>query len=158
MRRILGLIFITLLLLSACEQKPHEKREKKESSLQKKQTVNETDETTEIEIPWEIDMEDAFERAKLEHKNVIVMAVSEGCRWCVKLKKTTLSDPKVLKKLQEYVLVQADRETPEERDILPEFKHVPILFFATPEKEFYDELRGYYSPEELLYFINEIED
>ena len=141
----------TISILTACssEEKAKEKPKGEEKKSEKKESYG---------IPWEKDLLTAFAKAEKEHKNLIVMAVSEGCRWCVKLKKTTLSDPKVLKKLQEYVLVQADRETPEEREILPEFKHVPILFFATPKKEFYDELRGYYSPEELLYFIEEIED
>ena len=109
-------------------------------------------------IPWVDNIDEAFELTKNEHKNIIIMAVSDGCRWCDRLKEESLSNPKVLKQLERYILVQADRETPEERAILPQFRHVPVLFFATPEREFYDDLRGYYNAEDLLSYLNEVED
>ncbi len=109
-------------------------------------------------IPWEIDLESAFSKAKRENREVIVMAVSKGCSWCRKMKSGTLSNPKVAKRLQKYILVQADRETPEERKQLPPFKHVPVLFFMTSNKELIDNMRGYYLPEDFLDYLNEIEE
>jgi thioredoxin-related protein len=109
-------------------------------------------------IPWEEDISKAFVRAKAEHKNVMIMAVSEGCTWCKKMKKNTLSNEKVAKVLKNYILVQADRETPSEREQLPPFKHVPIIFFMTPQKEVIDNLRGYFAPEDFLEYITELEE
>jgi len=60
--------------------------------------------------------------------------------------------------LENYILVQADRETPSEREQLPPFKHVPIIFFMTPQKEVIDNLRGYFEPEDFLEYITEIEE
>jgi thioredoxin-related protein len=143
----LALMGSTLLSIVACS-------EDKEIPIQK--TVIEHKKT--FNIPWEKDLATAFVRAKNENKELLVMAVSEGCRWCDKMKEKTLSNPKVLKKLEKYIMVQADRETPSERNQLPEFKHVPIIFFMTPQKEVIDNLRGYFKADDFLDYLNEMED
>jgi len=109
-------------------------------------------------IPWEKDLSTAFSKAKSENKIVMVMAVSQGCRWCKKMKKETLSNPEIAKKLEKYVLVMADRETENEKKQLPPFKHVPIIFFMTHEKETLDNLRGYFSPKDFLEYLNDFEE
>ncbi len=109
-------------------------------------------------IPWERDLDSAFSRAKKENKIVMVMAVSDGCVWCEKMKKKTLSHPKVAQKLQNYILVMADRETPSEKEQLPSFKHVPIIFFMTHDKETLDNLRGYFSAEDFLIYLKDFEE
>jgi len=109
-------------------------------------------------IPWAKDLPTAFALAQKENKNLVVMAVSVGCGWCKKMKERTLSNAEVAKRLEKYILVQADRETPSEREQLPSFKHVPILFFMTPNKEIIDNMRGYYLAEDFLEYLNEIED
>jgi thioredoxin-related protein len=109
-------------------------------------------------IPWQKDLDTAFSKAKEEKKLVIVMAVSEGCKWCEKMKKETLSNPKVAKKLENYLLVMADRETPSEKNQLPPFNHVPIIFFMTHEKESLDNLRGFFNAEDFLEYLNDLEE
>ncbi|CAA6816124.1 MAG: Unknown protein [uncultured Sulfurovum sp.] len=109
-------------------------------------------------IPWEKDLDTAFKKAKEEKKILMVMAVSDDCVWCEKMKKKTLSEPKVAKKLENYVLVMADRETEDERGQLPPFKHVPVIFFMTHEKETLDNLRGYFSAEDFLEYLVDIEE
>jgi len=109
-------------------------------------------------IPWAKDLPTAFSLAKKERKNLIIMAVSVGCGWCQKMKERTLSHPKVAQRLEQYILVQADRETPTERTQLPPFKHVPVLFFMTPEKNLIDNMRGYYLVDDFLEYLNEIEE
>ena len=108
-------------------------------------------------IPWEKDLDSAFKKAKEEKKLLIVMAVSDNCQWCEKMKKNTFSNPKVAKKLKNYVLVMADRETPSEREQLHPFKHVPVTFFMTHEKETIDELEGYFHPEDFLEYLTDFE-
>jgi len=109
-------------------------------------------------IPWERDLDTAFKKAKAENKLVIVMAVSQGCRWCEKMKKNTLSNPKVAKRLKNYILVMADRETPSEREKLPPFNHVPIIFFMTYQGEMLDNLRGYFAPDDFLEYLTDFEE
>ncbi|WP_457745813.1 thioredoxin family protein [Sulfurimonas sp.] len=149
MQILLKKIFLSLILvflLVACEKK------------------TETTQTTfkkygnPYGIPWEKDLPTAFKKAKNENKIVMVMAVSEGCKWCEKMKKETLSNPKVMQKLKNYVLVMADRETAHEREQLPPFQHVPIVFFLTHEKEELDNLRGYFAPNDFLEYLNDFEE
>ncbi|CAA6826396.1 MAG: Unknown protein [uncultured Sulfurovum sp.] len=108
-------------------------------------------------IPWEKNLDAAFTKAKEEKKTLLVMAVSDNCQWCDKMKARTLSDPKVAKKLEKYVLVMADRETPSERDQLHPFTNVPVIFFMTHEKDTIDELQGYYDPEDFLEYLVDFE-
>ena len=109
-------------------------------------------------IPWERDITSAFDKAKKEHKIVLIMAVSQGCKWCEKMKSETLANKKVLDKLKKYILVMADREIPKEREQLPPFKHVPIIFFINSKKEELDNLRGYFDKEDFLTYLNEFEN
>ena len=143
----LGVLISSIFIITACSDE-QSLNKKAETSLEKKEMYN---------IPWVKDLPTAFELAKKENKDVMVMAVSQGCRWCDKMKAKTLSNKKVAKKLQNYILVQADRETPSQRDQLPEFKHVPIIFFMTPNKEVFDNLRGYFDAEDFLEYLNEME-
>ena len=138
-KKYVQLIFITLsfFILTACSQQKQEE---------------------EYGIPWEKDLTTAFKHAKKENKNVMIMAVSKGCGWCKKMKQKTLSNPIIAKRLKNYILVQADRETPSQKEQLPPFNHVPILFFMTPNKEVIDNMRGYYEVEDFLEYLNEIED
>jgi thioredoxin-related protein len=145
----IGVIISTIFIFTACSNSKENGTTKKEVSIEKKDVYG---------IPWEKDLKTAFLRARSENKNVIIMAVSVGCGWCKKMKERTLSNPEVAKRLEKYILVQADRETPTERDQLPPFKHVPILFFMTPDKEVIDNMRGYYLAEDFLEYLNEIEE
>jgi thioredoxin-related protein len=143
---ILAIIFLNILLFSACSKENKEKKSIEITHIDK------------YGIPWAKDLSTAFTLAKKEKKNVIIMAVSVGCSWCKKMKERTLSNPKVAKRLEKYILVQADRETPSQREQLPPFKHVPILFFMTPKKEIIDSMRGYYQTDDFLDYLNQIED
>ena len=140
------ILFILAFFIVACDSKT----ETTKTTLEKYGTP--------YGIPWEKDLPTAFKRAKSENKIVMVMAVSVGCKWCEKMKEQTLSNPKVAKKLENYVLVMADRETPSEREQLPPFKHVPIIFFMTHEKEPLDNLRGYFAPDDFLEYLTDFEE
>ena len=139
-------LLLLILMLIGCESK-----NKEEKTTYEKYGNH-------YQIPWETNLASAFEKAKQEHKMVLVMAVSQGCRWCEKMKAKTLSDKKVLERLKKYVLVMADRETPEERKQLPPFKHVPVIFFMNENKEKLDSLRGYFDKEDFLAYLHEFEN
>jgi thioredoxin-related protein len=141
-----GVIIATILIFTAC------------SNEEKPQLTEQNRALDEYGIPWVKDLSTAFKLAKEENKNVMIMAVSVGCGWCKKMKQRTLSNKTVAKRLENYILVQADRETPSQREQLPPFKHVPILFFMTPKKEMIDNMRGYYTAEDFLEYLNEIEE
>ena len=143
-KSILALLLILILL--GCEQKDTKNKTTYEKYA------------TKYNIPWEKDLATAFAKAKKEHKIVLVMVVSQGCRWCEKMEAETLSDKEVLDRLKKYILVLADRETPKEREQLPPFKHVPVIFFMTHKKEELDNIRGYFDKEDFLNYLNEFEN
>jgi len=142
----IGIVISTIVLFSGCSD---EKNIEESVKIEKKETYG---------IPWEKDLPTAFEKAEKENKPLLVMAVSKGCGWCEKMKKRTLSNPEVAKRLEKYILVMADRETPNEREQLPEFKHVPIIFFMSAKKENLDNMRGYFAPEDFIEYLNDFED
>jgi len=139
-------IIAIILIFTAC------------SSEEKPQLTQQSIKLDKYGIPWVKDLNTAFKLAKEEKKNVMIMAVSVGCGWCKKIKQHTLSNAMVAKRLENYILVQVDKETPSEREQLPPFKHVPIIFFMTPQKKMIDNMRGYYTADDFIEYLNEIEE
>ena len=140
------ILIVISILFSSCENKT----ESSKTTFEKyKDTYG---------IPWEKDLETAFQKAKEEHKLVMVMAVSKNCKWCKKMKKNTLSNKEVAKRLENYILVMADRETQNEREQLPPFKHVPIIFFMTHNRESLDDIRGYFNAKDFLEYLTGFEE
>ena len=141
-----GVIIATILIFIAC------------STEENPRLIQQSIKLDQYGIAWVKDLNTAFKLAKEEKKNVMIMAVSVGCGWCKKIKQHTLSNAMITKRLENYILVQVDRETPSERDQLPAFKHVPIIFFMTPQKKMIDNMRGYYTAEDFIEYLNEIEE
>ena len=141
-------MILVVLQLTSCESTSKSKKHEK-TTYEKNKGYG---------IPWEKDLETAFKKAKEQHKVVLVMAVSDGCVWCNKMKKETLAQAQVAKALENYILVMADRETPHEKEQLPPFKHVPIIFFMTHKKEALDNIRGYFTAEDFLGYLKDFEE
>ena len=113
--------------------------------------------STLFSIEWSKDLETAFNLAKKEHKNIMVVVEGENCRYCKKLKHRTLSDEAVEKRLEKFVTVKVMREDASAMSVLPEVKGVPTIFFMNEDKVISDEILGYVDVEDLIYYINDIE-
>jgi thioredoxin-related protein len=113
--------------------------------------------STLFSIEWSKDLETAFNLAKKEHKNIMVVVEGENCRYCKKLKHRTLSDETVEKRLEKFVTVKVMREDASAMSVLPEVKGVPTIFFMNEDKVISDEILGYVDVEDLIYYINDIE-
>lgn len=111
-----------------------------------------------MKLKWETNFDVAFERAKKEHKFVMVMVEEPTCRWCVKMKKSTLSDPKVGEKLQKYVLLRVKRSDKKSIDRLEGFTSaIPSFHFMTTNKETIETIIGYFESKDFLDYLIEIE-
>lgn len=111
-----------------------------------------------FELVWEKDTATAFEKAKIEHRNVMLMVESEHCRWCKKMKAETLENEEVKKRLQKYVLVKIYREDEEAMKILPKDHYpAPTTFFMTPQGETLEQVTGYYEALDFISYINDVE-
>ena len=112
------MLFSCLLMYGYAEEKPKlsdlntptQKIGKKEETLGASDKLN-----------WETDIDHAFECAMKEHKNVMVMIECVNCKWCIKMKKGALSDPKVQEKLQSYILLKIQRSDKNCTKFLPDF-------------------------------------
>ena len=110
-------------------------------------------------LKWQNDVKSAFELAKKEQKIVMVMVEDVRCRWCVKMKEGALSDGKVQKNLQKYILLKIDRSDNENMESLPGLRGpIPSFHFFTAKKRFIDKIAGYYETEDFLGYIEEIEE
>lgn len=108
---------------------------------------------------WETDMDHAFERAKKEHKNVIVMIEDTRCKWCKKMKIGALSDESVQKKLQSYILLKVQRSDKETAKRIVDFTGaIPSFYFMEPDQEIYESIVGYFTIEDFLSYLIEIEE
>ncbi len=110
-----------------------------------------------VNIIWEKDIDTAFTLAKKEKKTVMVLVEGLHCRWCVKMKKRTLSDENVQKKLESYILVKVMREDKDNIKDLPQIHGVPSIFFMTEKKEILESVVGYFNIIDFLSYIDDVE-
>ena len=99
------------------------------------------------EIRWRVWSPTAFERARAEHKPVLLSLAAVWCHWCHVLDETTLSDPRVIALLnRDFIAVRADadqRPDVEQRYILGGW---PTVAFLDEDGEILD--GGTYVPTE----------
>jgi len=109
-------------------------------------------------LDWGIGLSQAFERANIEEKNVIVLVEDVKCKWCIKMKKGALSDTRVQEILKEYILVKVLRANKVESNQLKGFDGtIPNLYFMTKEKEIVDTVVGYFTVDDFLGYLKEIQ-
>ncbi|HIQ46728.1 MAG TPA: DUF255 domain-containing protein [Sulfurovum sp.] len=109
-------------------------------------------------LDWGIGLSQAFERANIEEKNVIVLVEDVKCKWCIKMKKGALSDTRVQEILKEYILVKVLRANKVESNQLKGFDGtIPNLYFMTKEKEIVDTITGYFTVDDFLGYLKEIQ-
>ena len=110
-------------------------------------------------LQWETDMDHAFERAKKERKNVMVMVEDTRCRWCKNIKKGALSDPNVQDKLQSYILLKVQRSDTKTASRIEDFSGaIPSFYFMQPDQELFESVVGYFATDDFLGFLNGIEE
>lgn len=112
---------------------------------------------TGTQLHWYTDVEAAFLASKKEHKNVMVMVEDPHCRWCLKMKQETLSDPRVQGLLYQYILLKIDRSDSIRMTTLPGLRGpIPSFHFFTFKRELMDKLAGYYQADDFLDYLREI--
>lgn len=111
-----------------------------------------------VELYWEKDAPTAFAKAKAENKNVMLIVEASYCKWCKKLKETTLRDERVKQRLQNYILVKIRRCDKEAMMILPDsYYPAPSTFFMTPDEEIIEKAIGYFEADDFLTYIDDVE-
>lgn len=157
-------ILLTVVVLEGCTEKTDKKSSlvaselKNKSTQTGKQTLADTVETL-GNLSWHSNVKGAFALAKKENKNVIIMIGEDDCRWCVKMKKSTLADVRVQEQMQKYVLVSIKRSDKEAVKFVPEFDgNIPSFFFIDKNKELIESVVGYFNADDFTGYMKEIEE
>ncbi len=97
------------------------------------------------EIEWHGSYEEALKKAKELNRPLLVLVVSEHCRWCHKLQDETLADPAVENYInRRFVAFLVDREKGKYPSYI-KAKYVPTTFYITPdEKMIIKPVEGYW--------------
>jgi len=101
--------------------------------------------------------EEAFSVANSENKAVFILFSTEYCRWCTKLKGTTLQDSELKSRLEkEFVVLFLDRD----RDQYPskyKVKGVPAVYMTDKNEEIFTSMVGYHkNPKDYIKWFNYI--
>ena len=126
---------------------------------EKKQTTDEVHEafTQPLQGRWMNDLDKALTEAQKSKKPLIVMISEPDCRWCIKMKKGVLSDPRVQKQLERYLLVRIRRSDRVQSSKIESFDgKIPSFFLLSPKGEVVDAIVGYYKPDDFLGYLQEI--
>ena len=110
------------------------------------------------DLAWQKEVPAAFDLAKKEHKIVMLFVEGKNCRWCKKMKHRILSDEKVEKRLQPYILVKVMEENNESMKTLPEVQGVPTIFFMDAKRNVIEEVVGYFDVDGFITYIDSVEN
>lgn len=164
MKTVITLLISSFLLFVDASAQENSKTEKVSASKsQKHETIQSLQKKEEPlsafeKLIWETDMDLAFERAKREHRDVLIMVEDTRCKWCKNMKKGALSDPKVQEKLQSYILLKVQRSDKATSKRITEFNGaIPSFYFMESNQELYESIVGYFTTEDFLQFLIEIE-
>ena len=157
-------LFLSFFVLGGCTDKSEKK-----SSLVTPDIHNKSIDTSRQLLPdtvatlgnlsWHSNVKEAFALAKKENKQVIIMVGEDNCRWCIKMKKQTLTDARVQEQMQKYILVSIKRSDKEAVKFVPEFDgNIPSFFFIDENKELMESVIGYFNADDFVGYIREIEE
>ena len=108
-------------------------------------------------IQWEKDFYTAWNRAKKEHKVLMVFYESHHCPWCKKMLATTLKDPKVLQRLNDLVAVRVFKEDGDFPKRIYS-KYTPTTFFFAPDlQNIIRPVLGYQNSEYFLSYLDDVD-
>ncbi|NPA56311.1 MAG: thioredoxin family protein [Epsilonproteobacteria bacterium] len=108
---------------------------------------------------WYTDFDKALAQAKREKTPLFVFMERHNppCRWCQKMWRRTLTDPKIARYLSEhFITVRLARE---EHNYPPTLsaRFVPTIFIVDPKGEVIKKIIGYWSAEDFWSDLRDIE-
>ncbi len=150
------ILFISFLFISCSSGEKHENNNSnivtKETSLLKISNESE-DDIAEVYTNYQ----EAFSVAKLENRPVFILFYSKYCRWCTKLKETTLKNSELKSRLEEeFIVLFLDRDN----DAYPnkyKVRGVPAVYMTDKNEEIFTSMVGYHkNPKDYIKWFNYI--
>jgi protein disulfide-isomerase len=106
------------------------------------------------DLKWESDLSAAFENSSTQDKPLMIFIEKDNCKWCEKMRRETLSDSGIQKRLEKFILVKLNKN---DLDILklPYTKYVPTTYFYSPKGEIKVKVIGYNVIEDFNSYIDD---
>ncbi len=101
------------------------------------------------------DLKDTLLKAKKEHKPVMVYVKAEQCRYCAKMKETTLSDSSVKENIKDFLFVVADKNSKEAKKYLPSVRYTPTIYFISPKFKVINTVKGYLGKDDFNLWVDD---
>jgi thiol:disulfide interchange protein len=103
---------------------------------------------------------DALNAGIEENKPVIVKFEADWCQFCKLMDANSFSDVRVIKKMEDFIAVKVDVETPEGRLLAKKYRvrSLPTLIGLNPEGKLVYPRAGYQSPETLTKSLSAIDE
>ncbi len=100
--------------------------------------------------------EEALQRAKKEHKIILLEATSPHCHYCRWMERTTLQDPEVQKILtKHFIFLQVD-VTKESLPLGLKWSMTPSFIFISSDKKVLKKIPGAWKKEDFLMILREV--
>lgn len=101
--------------------------------------------------------EKAFKVAKDENKVVFILFSTTYCRWCTKLRDTTLKDAEIVKRLNRNFIVLLLDKNHSKYPSKYKVKAVPAIYLADKNEEIFTSIVGYHkNPNDYIKWFNYI--
>jgi thioredoxin-related protein len=108
-------------------------------------------------INWEKDYGSALEKAKKENKLLFVFITSKECKFCDKLKNTTLQDKSIAHHINEkYASVIVSKEAKNYPSKL-DSKATPMLYFLDRDENIIDYSLGYWDKTDFHFILKDVQ-
>ena len=115
--------------------------------------------TAAVEKEWLSSLSEGRRRAKREAKPMIVMISEPDCRWCIRMKETTLRDRRIQRLLDGFVRVKIRRSDRAQSGEIKSFDgKIPGFFVMTPRGEVIESIVGYYRADDFFRYLQEAMD
>jgi len=129
------LLFLLLLAFVSCSQNDEKQSTKQESN--KVTTMSNIDNVYS-------NYKEAFLMAQQKNKPMFILFTTKYCRWCRKLKETTLKDKEIIKRLNdEFIVLLLDKDHssyPSKYKVTA----VPTIYITNKEEEVFTSIVGYH--------------
>jgi len=111
------------------------------------------------DVDLKIDFEEAVEMGKIENKPVMVLITSTRCKWCKKFKKKTLSNDKIINRLNDkFSVVEVTRKKDDYPYKKLRARAVPTIYFVGADgKPFMRPVIGYWNIENFDSYLDDAE-
>ncbi len=140
------LFFLFLLTFISCSQ-----NEEREKNNQENITITTMSDIDKVYSNYE----EAFLVAKKNNKPMFILFSTKHCRWCRKLKETTLKDQEIIKRLNnEFIVLLLDKDL----SIYPskyKVTAVPTIYITNKDEEVFTSIIGYHkNPHDYIKWFN----